>query len=226
MQNRNRWLRLATNDELRASAPIPVSKDQPAYLVAPPPDRHGLAAVTRARANTLRRYATLPAHLAEHAPLFSPRDARFLLDLCEEDDPVYFLEHVLCLAALTSRRGLPRNLVEVYLRNLSTECALTVGRPQPLERAAEELRIQREEILPNDRRKALIGAFSRQATADDNPMVGWFVTAAVADEANGIGGAVAAVLDWLEKNEVRTEAWTDAVHHLIAAAAQTAQLPR
>ena len=132
------------------------------------------------------------------------------------------MEHLLCLAALTSRRGLPRNLLEVYLRNLSAEWTRTRasarGGAEPLERVAEELRIQREEILPDDRRRGLIGAFSGQVKTADSTMVGWFVTAAVTDEANGIHGAVPAVLDWLQDIEARTDAWRAAVEDLIVAA--------
>ena len=234
MRTRNPWLRLATDHAVRTHGTLAVADGRSARLPTP---RQGLApdaiaTVTRACAQTLRQFGDLPTHLLEHAPLFSPRDAPFLLTLCEEDEPHYLEEQVLCLAALSSRRGLPRNLLEVHLRNLSAERMTSHARGEfrltELDRIAEELRIQREEVLPNEQRQVLLHEFSRHVPATGNSRVGWLVTAAVADEANGIRGAVAAVLDWVEKQEERTQAWQQAIEDLIQGAFradQTAHVP-
>jgi hypothetical protein len=171
--------------------------------------------------------AEFPYYLArygERGRMFGASDGAWLVAMCD-----FGAEHVrgqvLWLGTVLASRGMPRWLLERHLQVLHAELVRALPenaeRYAPLLDAAAMLRGLRLARIAEHDFRALAEAFATRAEpelVERVPEMGAILAAAVADEADGLAGAVRSVVEWAGDRAAFPESWTSAVRATIAGA--------
>lgn len=183
-----------------------------------------LNAVRRATEAALRETPYYLERWGERGRLFGGSDGGWLVTLCDGDTP-YIERQVTWLGRVLAARGMPRWLLQRYLRILHDELARSL--PGPDARCAALLHagalldaMQRRHIAEADAH-ALAGTFELRADAGWTarlPGMGRILVAAVGDEAGGIPSAVASVVEWAADPLRFPPRWVSAVETTVAEA--------
>jgi hypothetical protein len=171
--------------------------------------------------------AEFPYYLArygERGRMFGASDGAWLVAMCD-----FGAEHVrgqvLWLGTVLASRGMPRWLLERHLQVLHAELVRALPenahRYAPLLDAAALLRDLRLARIAEHDFRELAEAFAARAEpelVERVPEMGALLAAAVADEADGLAGAVRSVEEWAGDRAAFPESWTSAVRATIAGA--------
>ncbi len=171
--------------------------------------------------------AEFPYYLArygERGRMFGASDGAWLVAMCD-----FGAEHVrgqvLWLGTVLASRGMPRWLLERHLQVLHAELVRALPenahRYAPLLDAAALLRDLRLARIAEHDFRELAEAFAARAEpelVERVPEMGALLAAAVADEADGLAGAVRSVEEWAGDRAAFPESWTSAVRATIARA--------
>jgi hypothetical protein len=187
-------------------------------------DPRELEAARRAGNASVAEFPYYLERYGERGRMFGASDGAWLVALCD-----FGAEHVrgqvLWLGTVLASRGMPRWLLERHLEVLHAE--LVRALPENAERyavlldAAALLRdLRRARIAEEDFRELEedFAARAAPALAERMPAMGAILAAAVADEADGLVGAVRSVEVWAADRAAFPEAWTSAVRATIAGA--------
>ena len=175
-----------------------------------------LQAVRRATDAALRETPYYLERYGERGRLFGGSDGAWLVTLCGGDTE-YVERQVLWLGRVLSSRGVPRWLLQRYLRLLHDEVASvadTGARCTALLHAAGMLAAQQRRHIGDADAHALATAFELRADAAwlaRLPGMGRILVGAVADEAAGIPGAAASVVQWAADPARFPDSWITAV---------------
>lgn len=183
-----------------------------------------MEAVRRATEAALRETPYYTERYGERAALFGGSDGGWLVTLCDGDTD--FIERqVLWLGRVLSARGVPRILLQRYLRLLHDELAAAVpasdARCTALLHAGAVLTAQQRRYIPDLDAQALARGFELHAdevTLARLPGMGRILVGAVADEAGGIPGATASVAEWVTDPRRFPDRWIAAVKATVAEA--------
>ena len=183
-----------------------------------------MQAVRRATEAALRETPYYTERYGERAGLFGGSDGGWLVTLCDGDTD-YIERQVLWLGRVLSARGVPRILLQRYLRLLHDDLAATVpgaaARCTALLHAAAVLAAQQRRYIADADALALARGFERhaeEATLARLPGMGRILVGAVADEAGGIPGATAGVVQWATDPRRFPDGWIAAVKATVAEA--------
>ncbi len=149
-------------------------------------------------------------------------------------------EQILWLADLLASRGMPRILMEDHLRILREELVaaearqgadLPGGAPESappegpvgdrwiaLADTADLLASRRRERISDRSARGIARRFDARVPAEvakRHPRMGTLLAAALADEADGVAGAVESLVAWLADPERFPEGWVDEVHRAV-----------
>lgn len=183
-----------------------------------------LEAVRRATETALSEAPYYLERFGERGRLFGGSDGAWLVTLCD-GDAAYIERQVLWLGRVLSARGVPRWLLQRYLRILHDELARSVpdsgARCAALLHAGALLEATQRRHLSDADARALAGTFELRADAAwaaRLPGIGRILVAAVVDEAGGVPGAVSSVVDWAADPERFPDQWVNAVQATVAEA--------
>lgn len=187
-------------------------------------DPRELEAARRAGNASVAEFPYYLERYGERGRMFGASDGAWLVALCD-----FGAEHVrgqvLWLGTVLASRGMPRWLLERHLQVLHAELVRAlpenVDRYAPLLDAAALLRGLRQARIAEQDFRELAEDFAARAEptlAERLPAMGAILAAAVADEADGLHGAVRSVEVWAADRSAFPEAWTSAVRATIAAA--------
>lgn len=183
-----------------------------------------MEAVRRATEAAIRETPYYVERYGERAALFGGSDGGWLMTLCDGDSD-YIEQQVLWLGRVLSARGVPRILLQRYLRLLHDELAATVPdagtRCTALLHAGAVLAAQQRRYIPDPDALSLARGFERQAdeaTLARLPGMGRILVGAVADQAGGIAGAAASVTEWATDPRRFPDRWIAAVKATVAEA--------
>lgn len=201
-----------------------------------PQDEAEIAAALRASERTWVAFAYFEARYGARGRRFSDSDACWLAALVDLE-PEAMQQQVDWLGSVLANRGMPQIMLERTLHCLHEE--LVAARPLraetfgSLKDAAARLCAARTAAIAAPQQAAMASEFERRARkrlAGGSqvlmPRLARFhdtaelLISAVADERNGIQGAVAALRDWLTDPEHDRQDWTEVVDKLIADARQ------
>jgi hypothetical protein len=191
-------------------------------------DADEIAASARAAEMSLHEYPYYRARFGERARMFGASDGAWLVTLCQGERD-YVRKQVLWLGEVLSSRGVPRWLLERHLEFLHRELlrlTSSVDRCRPLQEAAGFLRILRQEQLSDREFVELSAGFERRADpawVRRLPGMGSILVSAAADEAAGIGRAVASVSEWAADASLFPDSWVAAVAQTLADARAAAR---
>ena len=194
-------------------------------------DADEVEAARRAAEASLREFPYYRERFGERARMFGASDGAWLVTLCRGERE-YVHRQVLWLGEVLSARGVPRLLLERHLEFLHRELlrlTSNADRCQPLLNAAVLLRTLRHEQIPERDFTALAESFDRRADpawARRLPGTGAILASAAADEADGIGRAVASVAEWAADPSLFPETWIAAVHRTLDEARAVARIRR
>jgi hypothetical protein len=190
-------------------------------VTASPEERE---AVRRATETALGEAPYYLERFGERGRLFGGSDGGWLVTVCAGDLP-YIERQVLWLGRVLSPRGVPRYLLQRYLRILHDEVARSIpdsgARCAALLHAGALLDALQRRHLPEAEARALAVTFELRADAGSVarlPGMGRILVAAVVDEAGGIGGAVASVVDWAADPARFPAPWVNAVQATVSEA--------
>lgn len=190
-------------------------------VTASPEERE---AVQRATETALRDTPYYLERFGERGRLFGGSDGGWLVTLCDGDTP-YIERQVLWLGRVLSSRGIPRWLLQRYLRILHDELARSVPRSgarcAALVHAGALLDAMQRRHLAEADARALAATFDLRADprwVARLPGMGRILVGAVVDEAGGIPGAVASVVGWAADPEHFPAPWVNAVEATVAEA--------
>lgn len=173
-------------------------------------------------------FAYFAARYGERGKRFSDSDACWLVTLAELDQDV-LQQQVEWLGRVLATRGIPRITLEQTLYSLHQ--ALTEARSDHAARydkllqAAKALRKCRLKAIPGWRFEMLAARFEEYVGSTLVEMhrgTGRLLLSAVADELNGVDGAVSALVDWLTDAKRFPAHWIATVERTVADA-RTAQ---
>lgn len=204
---------------------IPASSINPAAGSYPvTSDPRELEAARRAGNASVAEFPYYLERYGERGRRFGASDGAWLVALCD-----FGAEHVraqvLWLGTVLASRGMPRWLLERHLQVLHAE--LVRALPGNAERyaalldAAALLRDLRRARISEEDFRELDEAFAARAEpglVERMPAMGAILAAAVADEADGLAGAVRSVEVWAADRAAFPESWTSAVRATIAGA--------
>jgi hypothetical protein len=183
-----------------------------------------MEAVRRATGAAIRETPYYVERYGERAALFGGSDGGWLVTLCDGDSE-YIERQVLWLGRVLSARGVPRILLQRYLRLLRDELAATEpqagARCTALLHAGAVLAAQQRRYIPDPDALALADGFdlrADEATLARLPGMGRILIGAVADEAGGIAGAMASVAEWATDPGRFPDRWITAVNATVAEA--------
>ena len=187
-------------------------------------DPRELEAARRAGNASVAEFPYYLERFGERGRMFGASDGAWLVSLCG-----YGAEHVrgqvLWLGTVLASRGMPRWLLERHLVMLHGE--LVRALPENADRyavlldAAAMLRGLRQARLAEEDFRALAEDFASRAEpalVQRMPAMGAILAAAVADEADGVEGAVRSVEEWAGDRAAFPESWTSAVRAAVAGA--------
>lgn len=187
-------------------------------------DPRELEAARRAGNASVAEFPYFLERYGESSRRFGASDGAWLVSLCELGAE-HVRGQVLWLGTVLASRGMPRWLLERHLRVLHAE--LVRALPEHAERygalleGAALLRERRLARLPEEDQRELAEAFAARADrplVERMPSMGAILAAAVADEADGLGGAVPSVEEWAADPAAFPESWTSAVREIVAEA--------
>ena len=206
-------------DTIPASAINPSAGSHPVTS-----DPRELEAARRAGNASVAEFPYYLERFGERGRRFGTSDGAWLVTLCG-----FGAEHlrgqVLWLGTVLASRGMPRWLLERHLEVLHGE--LVRALPENADRyaalldAAALLRGLRRARLAEEDFLELAEDFAARADpglAERLPGMGAILAAAVADEADGLAGAVRSVEEWAADRAAFPESWTSAVRATIAGA--------
>jgi hypothetical protein len=182
-----------------------------------------MEAVRRATEAAIRETPYYMERYGERAALFGGSDGAWLVTLCDGDTD-YVERQVLWLGRVLSARGVPCILLQRYLRLLHDELAAVPGvgaRCTALLHAGAVLAAQQRRYIPDLDAQALARSFelhADEATLARLPGMGRILVGAVADEAGGIPGATASVVQWATDPDRFPERWISVVRATVAEA--------
>ncbi len=208
-----------TMDTIPASSINPSAGSYPVTA-----DPRELEAARRAGNASVAEFPYYLERYGERGRMFGSSDGAWLVALCD-----FGKEHVrgqvLWLGTVLASRGMPRWLLERHLQVLHAELVRAI--PENAERyavlldAAAHLRDLRRARIDEEDFRELDEAFAAHADpalAERMPAMGAILASAVADEADGLVGAVRSVEVWAADRAAFPEAWTSAVRATIAGA--------
>jgi hypothetical protein len=174
-----------------------------------------LAAAQRANERSLAAFPYFEERYGERGRRFGLSDGAWLVTVTSLP-AAEALTQIRWLGAVLSTRGMPRLLLEEHLRYLHEE----LGRDRKyriLGSAAGVLRKERESAIPHRAARRIAEEFDR-ASGGRLARFGEILTAAVADERNGIELAVSSVEAWATDPGRFPPKWIAASRAAIAAA--------
>ena len=187
-------------------------------------DPRELEAARRAGNASVAEFPYYLERYGERGRMFGASDGAWLVSLCEFGAE-YVRGQVLWLGSVLASRGMPRWLLERHLHVLHAELVRTL--PENAERYAVLLDaatylggLRRARIADEDFRELSqrFAARADPAVAERLPGMGAILAAAVADEADGVAGAVQSVEEWAADRSSFPEGWTSAVRATVAEA--------
>ena len=192
-------------------------------------DPRELEAALRAGGRTLRRFPYFEERYGERGRRFTASDSGWIASLPGRPQAAVDGE-VLWLGTLLASRGMPRWLLEIHLRHVHDELAAAVPERSAdynaLVRSADLLRDLRRRHISDDALEALSAAFAARVGPEWSahlPEAGGLLAAAVADERDGISGAVTSLEPWLTDPERFPPAWAESVGATLERARAIAQ---
>ncbi|MBK7721172.1 MAG: hypothetical protein IPI32_02825 [Austwickia sp.] len=186
------------------------------HLITADPD--ALAACEAAIARSYAEHPYLQQRYGDRGRRFSSSDSGWLItvtDLGREGT----LDQVLWLGRVLAARGMPRLIMEEHLGYLAEE----LGARRPADRttrcallrvASDELRAKRERAIDPAEAAEITAAFASRVDPAELaalPSTARLLVAAVADEADGLPGAVDSLVEWLADGERFNPTWIEAV---------------
>ncbi|MEZ4453266.1 MAG: hypothetical protein R3B09_27635 [Nannocystaceae bacterium] len=214
---------------LGAVNPMAVSPRPTAILINAESGPHAIVAAPRPLVCALiagircwRDFPYLEARYGRRGRRFTSSDSAWLATLAEAS-PKATLHKIRWLGRLLSLRGLPSRILEAHLVCLIEELEGYGGVDRPslraLVMAAESLRRGRARCFHDADVARLEASFA--TTIDPQSPGSWafeapgLIVAAIADECNGIVGALAGLTRWLGDPKLFGEVWSEAVAGLI-----------
>lgn len=172
-----------------------------------PSDARELAASQRAAAKRWRCFPYLGLRYGARGRRFTNSDSAWLCTLVEQPLP-YVRDQVQWLGRVLAYRGMPRWLLEAHLELVTRELQRAVPeRRKPYEQLrtmATELRGARLAALPEARWHSAARRFAARIGHPQGRLAlgtGQLIGAAVADELQGLDGAIEALEQWLTDPE-------------------------
>lgn len=186
-----------------------------------PTDLREIAAALAAGESTWRSFSYYDARYGERGLAFTRSDSAWLASLAR-DAATTAPRQLQWLGRVLAARGMPRLLLEQHLDALFEALAHAVpaqrARYLPLRDGAATLRAQRLAVMSDGEAQDLIAEFAaeRSTEASITPSeAGLLLTAAVADERNGVANAIESLTGWLASPERFSSAWATAVARLL-----------
>ncbi|HEX6751663.1 MAG TPA: hypothetical protein VF092_30500 [Longimicrobium sp.] len=184
-------------------------------------DPREVAASVAAGERAWREFPYYEARYGDRGRLFGHSDSAWLSLIAAREQPQVNAE-VRWLGELLSSRGMPQWLLERHLEFLHEELAAAVP-----EKAEQYARLLRASEMLRDQRRAKIRETDFLSLSEDFegtsgdtirqiPEMGRLLVSAVADEAAGIGQAVAKLESWATDPARFPPEWIDAVRGTIA----------
>jgi heme oxygenase len=173
------------------------------------------AAVTAAR-RCREEFPYFDERYKERGQGFAKSDAAWLASLAELPQ-AQLMGQVEWLGRVLANRGMPRFTLERQLELLYEELtkAVPAKKYTSLLEAAGSLKTERLRLIPEDTFDELTRQFDIATNGELQggrlKNTGALIVSAVADEANGISGAVTSLLAWLTNTELFSLHWTTAV---------------
>lgn len=187
-------------------------------------DPRELEAARRAGNASVAEFPYYLERFGERGRTFGASDGAWLVAMCEFGEE-HVQRQVLWLGTVLASRGMPRWLLERHLATLHAELVRALpenaGRYAVLLGAAALLRGLRQARLADEDFRALADGFAARAEpalVQRMPAMGAILAAAVADEADGLEGAVRSVEEWAGNRAAFPESWTSAVRATVAEA--------
>ncbi len=191
-----------------------------------PGDEREIAAALTASNRAWAMYPYYQARYGERGKRFSDSDTCWLVTLTNLD-PESIRQQMNWLARLLSTRGMPSIMLEKTIQLLREELIKNVPENKSaydkLLGAADMLAEKRRQRIPETDFTVLSREFDEMAgikLAQQYKDTGSLLVSAVADEQNGIAGAVDAICAWLTDPGRFSEEWIAAVNHIIEKANQ------
>ena len=165
-------------------------------------DLHEIAVALRVGELSWQAFPYYEARYGARGRRFTRSDSSWLVTLCRLN-AVHVQRHVLWLAGVLAARGMPRLMLEEHLLRMhDLLCATLPARKErylPLLTAHTLLRNARIEHLPDASSRTLIESFEPKLQAASGvARLSDLLVAAVADEADGVAGAVSSLTDWID----------------------------
>lgn len=190
-----------------ASLPLDLADPPRAHHVNPDAGRHSVASDPReilcaleAEAATWAKFPYLEHRFGDRGRRFSRSDSAWLVTLCDLGESAA-MRHVDWLGGLLSVRGMPTYFIEHQLFTLQRRlCAAIPERAEnyaKLAQLAGKLKDRRLDAVPDF--DGCVESFPR---ANAVPSLGTTFAAALADERNGVNGALEAVQTWVAQSEL------------------------
>lgn len=193
-----------------------------------PADIREVQASVRAGDICWQRFPYYEHRYGERGHRFSRSDAAWLATLYQYP-PAQILQQVRWLGRVLASRGMPTLLLQVQLEILVEELAAAIpGKESDYEKlllAASELSAVRRKHLTDEQMAALAGEFDSLVGPEWSarfPHTGALLCAAVADEVEGIEGAVDSLCSWLADAARFPAGWIAAVEATLAQARKQA----
>ena len=192
-----------------------------------PSDLREVSAALQAGEQSHRQFVYYEARYGARGRRFTRSDSAWLATLARGQDHTSTLRQVSWLARTLSSRGMPRLLLELHLdvlhRALVAHVPERAGDYAALADAAQQLCIEREAALPDQRARGLAAEFVAALPGAPEHQIdpgeaARLLLAAIADERAGIAPAVAALTSWLCDPTRFGVPWRAAAARLIAAA--------
>lgn len=180
-----------------------------------------LGAVRRTTARMLAQCPYLVLRFGERGRRFTDSDGAWLISLAPYPQALVDAQ-VSWLGQVLASRGIPRILLERHLEMLVEELGTTdTSDPSAalkLRAAAGHLAAARRRRIPDEQLRA-IGRLLEESpelqSLRGTPGAGELVASAVADEADGLSGAIAATVGWLSDPSRFSEGWVSAVQRAL-----------
>lgn len=170
-----------------------------------------------AGAESWQAFAYYEARYGARGLRFTNSDSAWLVGLCHHG-AAHVHKQVGWLGRMLAARGMPRLMLEQHLELLHERLCEALpdrsGRYAVLRDAAHVLRDARREQLPQHDHDALALDFEQHVGSDERarlPRIGELLVAAVADERDGITGAVSSLAGWLTDPARFGPSWIAAV---------------
>ncbi len=186
-----------------------------------PDDEREIQAALKASDRGWAEFSYYQERYGERGKRFSDSDTCWLVTLSRLDQES-LQGQIDWLGRLLATRGMPQIMLEQTLRFLHEELVNAVPEQtaiyEKLLKSADTLRAARDKVMSEETLQALSGQFDETVgpeMAEKHRNTGKLLVSAVADEKNGIEGAVSALKEWATDGSRFSGEWIAAVNRVI-----------